>query len=73
MNEAPKLSICSFTAGRTSKASTLAPRRLAVAIACNPATPAPSMSTFPGLIVPAAVINMGRNFPSSLAPESTAL
>ena len=30
---------------RGSKASTLAPRRLAVAMACSPATPAPSTST----------------------------
>ena len=38
-------SICSFVSGRTSKPSTCAPRRRAVAIACRPATPAPTIST----------------------------
>ena len=41
----PSDSICSRVSGRTSKPSTCAPRRLAVAIACRPATPAPTTST----------------------------
>src|SRR2546430_2619179 len=41
MNFAPRLSTCSFAAGRTSVAVTKAPIRRAVAIACMPATPAP--------------------------------
>src|SRR5438445_9777939 len=44
-NFAPSDSICSLTAGRTSEASITAPSRLAVAIACRPATPAPRIST----------------------------
>ena len=36
-----------LTAERTSKADTMAPSRRAVAIACSPATPAPSTSTSP--------------------------
>ena len=47
-NFAPRLSTCSFTAGRTSYAETTAPSRRAVAIAWSPATPAPSTSTFAG-------------------------
>ncbi len=47
-NVAPSDSTCSLTAGRTSKADTTAPSRRAVAIACSPATPAPSTSTFAG-------------------------
>ena len=31
-----------------------------MAIACSPATPAPSTSTWPGGIVPAAVISIGK-------------
>jgi hypothetical protein len=31
-----------------------------VAIACNPATPAPSTSTFDGLMLPAAVTIIGK-------------
>ena len=38
---------------------TTAPSRRAVAIACSPATPAPSTSTVAGRIVPAAVISIG--------------
>ena len=45
-----------------SKASTLAPNLLAVAIACNPATPTPTTKTFEGEIVPAAVIIIGKAF-----------
>ncbi len=37
----------------------MAPRRRAVAMACKPATPAPSTSIFDGLMVPAAVTIMG--------------
>ena len=40
-NEAPRLSTCSFTAGRTSVALTMAPSRRAVAIACSPCHPGP--------------------------------
>ena len=46
----------SADAARTSYAETLAPSRLAVAIAWSPATPAPSTSAFAGGIVPAAVM-----------------
>ena len=62
MNLAPKLSTCSFTTGLTSKANTCAPILFALAIAANPATPAPNIRTFAGLIVPAAVINKGMYF-----------
>ena len=37
-----------------------APNRLAVAMACKPATPTPKMTTRAALTVPAAVINMGK-------------
>ena len=50
-----------------------APSRLAVAMACKPATPAPSTSTRAAFTVPAAVISMGMKRPYSLAPTSTAL
>ena len=59
--------------GRTSKPLTTAPRRRAVAIACSPATPAPSTSTFAGGIVPAAVISIGKNRGSRSAAISAAL
>ena len=39
---------------------TLAPSRRAVAMACSPATPAPTMKTRAGAIVPAAVISIGN-------------
>jgi hypothetical protein len=52
---------------------TTAPSRRHVAIACKPATPAPMISTFAGLIVPAAVVSIGKNFGSVLAAISTAL
>ncbi len=42
-------------------------------MACSPATPAPSTSTFAGGIVPAAVISIGKNFGSASAASSTAL
>jgi len=60
MNFAPSDSTCSLTAGRTSEASITAPRRLAVAIACRPATPAPRMTTRAAFTVPAAVISIGK-------------
>jgi hypothetical protein len=56
-----------------SKAWTTAPKRRAVAIAINPATPAPITKTLAGGMVPAAVINIGKNRPLALAALSTAL
>ncbi len=56
-----------------SNADTIAPRRRVVAIACSPATPAPSTNARAGAIVPAAVVSIGRNFTSSAAPMSAAL
>ena len=50
-------------AERTSVALTCAPSRLAVAIACRPATPTPITNTLAGLIVPAAVIIIGKARP----------
>ena len=69
---APSDSICSFTAERTSNACTTAPSRRAVAIACSPATPAPSTSTLAGRIVPAAVVSIGKKRGSSCAAISAA-
>ena len=69
---APSDSICSLTAERTSKACTTAPSRRAVAIACSPATPAPSTSTLAGRTVPAAVVSMGKKRGSSWAAISAA-
>ncbi len=51
---APKLFACSAASGRISAAYTTAPNRLAVATACNPATPVPMTSTLHGLIIPTA-------------------
>jgi len=45
-----------------SYARTDAPRRSAVAMACNPATPAPMTNTSAGWTVPAAVIWSGNIF-----------
>ena len=45
----------------------MAPSRRAVAIACSPATPAPSTSTFAGRTVPAAVVSIGKKRGSSWA------
>ena len=73
MKVAPRLSTCSLAAGRTSVALTIAPSRRAVAIACSPATPAPITSTRAGVIVPAAVIIIGKARPNSAAASSTAL
>ena len=41
-------------------------------MACNPATPAPMTKTFAALIVPAAVIIMGKIFGRASAASSTA-
>ena len=60
MNLAPSDSTCSFTEGRTSEASMTAPRRLAVAMACRPATPTPRITTRAALTVPAAVMSIGK-------------
>ena len=60
MKRPPRLSTSSLAAGRTSKALTTAPRRRAVAIACSPATPAPSTTTRAGATVPAEVIIIGK-------------
>ena len=73
MNLPPSDSICSFTLGRTSLASITAPRRLAVAMACRPATPTPRMTTRAAFTVPAAVISMGKNFWYLSAAMITAL
>ena len=64
-NLPPKLSTCSFEAGLTSVAETMAPNHLAVAIACKPATPAPITKTFAAGTVPAAVIIIGIAFSNS--------
>ena len=58
--------------GRTSYAETTAPKRRAVAIACSPATPAPSTKTCAGVTVPAAVINSGKKRGDISAPTKTA-
>ena len=50
-----------------------APRRRADAIACSPATPAPTMNTRAGEIVPAAVISIGNMRGRTLAASSTPL
>ena len=55
-----------------SKPETTAPSRFAVAIACRPATPAPSTITFAGATVPAAVVIIGKNRPASRAARSVA-
>ena len=69
----PRLCTCSFTAGRKSYAETTAPSRRAVAIACSPATPAPDHSTRAGVIVPAAVVIIGKILGSLSAAIITAL
>ena len=43
-----------------------------MAIACSPATPAPTMNTLAGVIVPAAVVIIGNILPSAVAATSTA-
>ena len=73
MNFAPSDSTCSLVSGRTSVASTTAPSRLAVAIACKPATPTPMTTTRAAFTVPAAVISIGMSRPYVFAAISTAL
>ena len=73
MNLAPNDSTCSLVSGRMSLTSTIAPNRFAVAIACNPATPAPMITIRAGLTVPAAVINNGKILPKALAASNTVL
>ena len=51
-----------FGDNEASVANTTAPILFAVAIACNPATPAPTTNTFAAGIVPAAVIIIGIAF-----------
>ena len=60
MGLAPIEAISSAAASRTSYAFTTAPRRLDVAMACSPATPAPSTTTWAGWTVPAAVMFCGK-------------
>ncbi len=64
--------ISSLAAGRTSVAETMAPSRRAVAIACSPATPAPTTNTRAGGTVPAAVIIMAKPRSNAPAPSITA-
>ena len=59
-NFAPSERTSFFAIGRVSNASTFAPSRRAVAIACNPATPVPMINTFDGCNVPAGVIIIGK-------------
>ena len=72
-NFAPSERTCSPAAARTSYASTTAPSRRAVAMACRPATPAPMTNTFAGGMVPAAVISIGKSRGSTPAALMTAL
>ena len=51
----------------------MAPNRRAVAMACKPATPAPTTKTLAGVSVPAAVIIMGNIRGEASAAGSTAL
>src|SRR5258708_2327361 len=69
----PRLCTCSLTAGRKSYAETTAPKRRAVAMACSPATPQPMISTRAGVMVPAAVVSMGKILGSVSAAMSAAL
>ena len=73
MNFAPSDSTCSLTPGRTSLASITAPSRLAVAMACSPATPTPRITTRAAFTVPAAVMSIGKKRWYSLAAIITAL
>ena len=56
-----------------SYAEATAPRRRAVEIACRPATPAPITNTRAGVMVPAAVVIMGKIRGEVSAASSTAL
>ena len=71
MNVPPTERTSSADAARTSFADTTPPSRLAVAIACSPATPAPSTSTRAGARVPAAVIVMPNMRPNASAASVT--
>ena len=73
MNFAPKDATCSFTAGRTSVAVTMAPSRRAVAMAWSPATPTPITNTRAAGTVPAAVIIIGSARSNNAAASTTAL
>ncbi|MNE58032.1 hypothetical protein D3C80_1530370 [compost metagenome] len=73
MKFAPKLFTSSFAELLTSKTCTIAPNLFAVAMACNPATPAPRIKTLAGRIVPAAVVNIGKTEPYNSAALMTAL
>ena len=70
-NFAPTDCTCSATTERVSKATTFAPRRFAVAMACRPATPAPITNTFAGFSVPAGVIIIDRMRGRRAAASST--
>mmetsp|Transcript_64157 Transcript_64157/g.106060 ORF Transcript_64157/g.106060 Transcript_64157/m.106060 type:complete len:286 (-) Transcript_64157:19-876(-) len=72
-NSAPIDSTCSLQAARTSNARTMAPMPLAVAMADNPATPAPITRTFAGFTLPAAVIVCLKYRPKLFAASTTAL
>ena len=73
INFAPRLSTSSLAAARVSNACTTEPSLLAVATACNPATPAPITNTLAGGMLPAAVVNIGKYFGRRLAARITAL
>ena len=62
----------SLTAGRVSKARTMAPSLTAVPMADSPATPAPMTNTLAGGTRPAAVIWPVKNRPNSLAASTIA-
>ena len=62
-----------FEAILTSVAKTMAPILFAVAIACNPATPEPIITTLAGLTVPAEVVIIGIPLGTCDAPRRTAL
>lgn len=63
-NSAPKDSTYSLTAALVSKALTIAPKDLAVAMADKPATPPPITKTLAGANLPAAVIYPVKNLPN---------
>ncbi len=60
MKRPPTLWTCSLAAGRKSYAEATAPSLRAVAMAWSPATPAPITSTRAGVMVPAAVVSIGK-------------
>ena len=72
-NFPPRLSTCSLDAALTSVAETIAPNLLAVAIACNPATPAPITKTLAASTVPAAPSSSEQLFSNSAIQSTTAL